>query len=38
MVLMSLGVKQGDNVKVTVAGEDEDVAVAELAEFFKNNL
>jgi phosphocarrier protein len=38
MVLMSLGVKQGDNVKVTVDGEDEDVAVAELSEFFKNNL
>ena len=36
--LMSLGVKQGDTVKVTVSGSDEDVACAEIESFLKNNL
>ena len=38
MMLMSLGVKQGDTVTVSVDGADEDVAVAALKEFFENNL
>ena len=38
MMLMSLGVKQGDTVTVSVDGADEDVAVASLKEFFENNL
>ena len=31
--LMGLGVKQGDVVKVTIEGEDEDAAAAELRKF-----
>ena len=38
MMLMSLGVKQGDTVTVTVEGEDEDAAVAELKAIFEENL
>ena len=38
MMLMSLGVKQGDTVTVSVDGADEDAAVAALKEFFENNL
>ena len=38
MMLMSLGVKQGDTVTVSVDGADEDAAVASLKEFFEKNL
>ncbi len=38
MMLMSLGVKQGDTVTVSVDGADEDAAVASLKDFFENNL
>ena len=38
MMLMSLGVKQGDTVTVSVDGADEDAAVASLKEFFENNV
>lgn len=38
MALMSLGVKQGETVTVTIEGSDEDQAAAEMEEFFKNNL
>ena len=38
MMLMSLGVKQGDTVTVSVDEADEDAAVAALKEFFENNL
>ena len=38
MMLMSLGAKQGDLVKVTAEGEDEDTAIAELEKFFNENL
>lgn len=38
MMLMSLGVKQGDTVTVTVEGADEDTAVESLKAFFENNL
>ncbi len=36
--LMSLGVKQGDTVRVTVSGSDEDEAISEIENFLKNNL
>ncbi len=36
--LMSLGVKQGDTVRVTVSGSDEDKACTEIENFIKNNL
>ena len=38
MMLMSLGVNQGDTVTVSVDGADEDAAVASLKESFENNL
>ena len=38
MMLMSLGIKQGDTVTISVDGADEDAAVAALKEFFENNL
>lgn len=38
MMLMSLGVKQGDTVTVTADGADEDTAIAELKAFFEANL
>ena len=38
MMLRGLGVKCGDTVKITVEGEDEDMAAVELEEFFKANL
>ncbi|MCI8291909.1 MAG: HPr family phosphocarrier protein [Hespellia sp.] len=36
--VMGLGVKQGEEVTVSVEGEDEDVAMTALEEFFKENL
>ena len=38
MALMGMGIKQGDAVKVTIDGADEDVAAAAIEEFFKANL
>jgi phosphocarrier protein len=38
MMLMSLGVKKGDEVTITVEGADEDTAVAALEAFFNANL
>ena len=38
MALMGMGIKQGDTVKVTIEGADEDVAAAAIEEFFKANL
>ena len=38
MMLMSLGVKNGDTVTISANGADEDVAIAQLKEFFENNL
>ena len=38
MMLMSLGVKQGDIVTETAEGADEEAAAAALKEFFENNL
>lgn len=36
--LMSLGVKKGDTVRVTVSGMDEEEAITEIEGFLKNNL
>lgn len=36
--IMGLGVKQGQQIKVTVEGDDENKAFEELQEFFKSNL
>ena len=38
MMLMSLGVKQGETVTVTAEGADEDAAIAGLKEFFEAHL
>lgn len=38
MVLMSMGVKQGDTVTVTAEGEDEEAAIAALRFFFESHL
>ena len=38
MMLMSLGVKCGDTVNVTIEGKDEDEAEKRLLEFFTKNL
>ncbi len=38
MMLMAMGVKQGDTVIVRAEGEDEDTAIQELEAYFKANL
>ena len=38
MMLMSLGVKQGETVTVTAEGADEDTAIEGLKAFFESNL
>ena len=38
MAVMSLGVKCGQTVEVTVEGADEDTAVEEIKAFFEQNL
>lgn len=38
MMIMSLGVKQGDIVTITAEGADEDAAIEALEVFFKSNL
>lgn len=38
MAVMSLGVKQGQVVKVSAEGADEDTAIAALTAFFEANL
>ena len=38
MAVMSLGVKQGNEVIITADGADEDAAIAALKEFFEANL
>ena len=38
MALMSMGVKQGEEVTVSVEGDDEETAAAEIEKFFKENL
>lgn len=36
--VMGLGVKTGEEITITVEGEDEDTAITELEAFFKENL
>ena len=38
MMLMSMGIKQGDAITVKAEGADEDAAIAALEAFFKANL
>ncbi len=38
MMLMGLGVKNGDTITVAAKGEDEEVAAKELEGFFRANL
>lgn len=38
MAVMSLGVKKGETVTVSVEGEDEEAAAADMEKFFKENL
>lgn len=38
MAVMALGVKCGDRVSVTINGEDEEAASAEMEKFFRENL
>ena len=38
MALMQMGIKQGDEVKVTVEGGDEQAVAAAIEAFFKANL
>ncbi len=38
MAIMGLGIKQGETVKITVEGDDEEKAAAEIEAFFKANL
>ena len=38
MALMQMGIKQGDTVKVTVEGGDEEAVAAAIEAFFKANL
>ena len=37
LALMGLGVRQGDLIKVTIEGKDEDIAMRELKSFIWNN-
>ena len=38
MAIMSMGVKQGNTVTITVEGEDEEVAAKAMEDFFTANL
>ena len=38
MGVKSMGVKQGDTVRLTIEGEDEEAAAAALEQFLKDNL
>ena len=38
IAVMSMGVKKGNEVMVTVEGEDEETAIMKLQDFFKSNL
>lgn len=38
MAVMSLGVKQGETIRVSVEGEDEETAAADMEAFFRENL
>ncbi len=36
--IMGLNVKFGDKITISAEGEDEDLAISKLTEFFENNL
>jgi phosphocarrier protein len=38
MVIMGMGIKQGDRVTVFAEGPDEDAAIAAMENFFRENL
>lgn len=38
MMVMGMGIKQGDTVTVSVEGEDEETAIAAMEKFFSENL
>lgn len=38
MMLISMGIKQGDTVTITADGDDEDTAIEALKLFFEHNL
>ena len=38
MAIMSMGIKKGTEVTVSAEGPDEDAAIQELEQFFKENL
>lgn len=38
MMIMSLGVKQGETITIAAEGEDEDAAIEALKAFFEGNL
>jgi len=38
MDIMRLGIKEGNEVTVMIDGDDEDLAVLEIEEFFRNHL
>ncbi|MCI8948034.1 MAG: HPr family phosphocarrier protein [Lachnospiraceae bacterium] len=38
MAVMSLGVKQGNKIELSIEGTDEDTAATELEAFLKENL
>ena len=38
MSVMSLGIKHGDEIRVTVEGPDEDEAARQIEDFFKSEL
>lgn len=38
MAVMGLGIKQGETITVTITGEDEETAAAEVAAFLQENV
>ena len=38
MAIMSMGIKKGTEIEVSVEGDDEEAAAAEMEKFFKENL
>ena len=38
MAIMSMGIKKGTEISVTVEGDDEEAAAAEMEKFFQENL
>ncbi len=38
MAIMSMGIKKGTEIEISVEGDDEEAAAAEMEKFFKENL